>query len=74
MGSVSFPAPGGELGGHLSEPIGPGPWPGVIVIMDLFGLSDDIRDQTDRLAARCREAHRSHQPAGATSTPFQNAT
>jgi carboxymethylenebutenolidase len=51
MGSVSFPAPGGELGGHLSEPIGPGPWPGVIVIMDAFGLSDDIRDQTDRLAA-----------------------
>jgi carboxymethylenebutenolidase len=51
MGSVSFPAPGGELGGYLAQPIGTGPWPGVIVIMDLFGLSDDIRDQTDRLAA-----------------------
>jgi carboxymethylenebutenolidase len=51
MGSVGFPAPGGELKGYLSEPIGAGPWPGVIVIMDLFGLSDDIRDQTDRLAA-----------------------
>jgi carboxymethylenebutenolidase len=51
MGSVSFPAPGGELEGYLAEPIGAGPWPGVIVIMDLFGLSDDIRDQTDRLAA-----------------------
>jgi carboxymethylenebutenolidase len=51
MGSVSFPAPGGELKGYVSEPIGAGPWPGVIVIMDLFGLGDDIRDQTDRLAA-----------------------
>jgi carboxymethylenebutenolidase len=30
---------------------GQGPWPGVVVIHEVFGLNDDIREQTDRLAA-----------------------
>src|SRR3978361_87417 len=48
--------PGGasapELRAHLAvPPAAPGPWPGVVVIHELFGLTDDIREQAGRLAA-----------------------
>jgi carboxymethylenebutenolidase len=36
--------------GHLATPAGAGPWPGVIVIHEIFGLNDDIRALTDRVA------------------------
>jgi carboxymethylenebutenolidase len=51
MPDLSYPAASGELRAYLSIPVGEGSWPGVVVIMDAFGLSDDIREQADHLAA-----------------------
>lgn len=41
----------GPVPGYLAVPAGAGPWPGVVVIHELFGLNDDIRAITDRFAA-----------------------
>ncbi len=42
----------GDVRAHLAvPPIGDGPWPGVVVLHEAFGLNDDIRQQADRLAA-----------------------
>ena len=54
MPSVRVPgaASAPELEAHLAvPPVGTGPWPGVVVVHELFGLTDDIRQQADRLAA-----------------------
>lgn len=51
MPDLRFAASSGELGGYLALPVSGGPYPGVIVIQDALGLSDDIREQADRLAA-----------------------
>ncbi|NCD20585.1 MAG: dienelactone hydrolase family protein [Actinobacteria bacterium] len=48
--------PGGasapELDAHLAvPPVGSGPWPGVVVLHEAFGLTSDIRQITDRFAS-----------------------
>lgn len=50
--SSGSPAAGGSasLGGYLARPPGPGPFPGVVMIHEAFGLNDMTRRHADRLA------------------------
>jgi carboxymethylenebutenolidase len=41
---------GGTMGGYLARPTGAGPWPGVLVFMEIFGVNSHIRDVTERVA------------------------
>jgi carboxymethylenebutenolidase len=45
---LTFPVPSGTLRGYLARPDGPGPWPGVVVLHEAFGLTEDIKRQADR--------------------------
>src|SRR5437016_563208 len=49
---IRYPVASGTLPAHLAVPTTPGPWPGVVVLHEIFGLTDDIRAQADRLAER----------------------
>jgi carboxymethylenebutenolidase len=47
---VEIPAPGGSMPGALYRPAGEGPHPGVLVLMESFGLTAHIRGVAARLA------------------------
>jgi carboxymethylenebutenolidase len=52
MPDITFRAPHGEVPGYLAVPAeGAGPWPGVVVIHEAFGLNADIRAKADHMAA-----------------------
>ncbi len=40
-----------NLTGYVARPSGNGPWPGVVVVHELFGLDDVMRRQADHLAS-----------------------
>ena len=48
--NVTFPGPAGDVFGYYAEPTAPGNRAGVIVIHEIFGLTDHIRDVTRRVA------------------------
>src|SRR3954462_5888815 len=48
---ITFQGQSGLLAGYLAWPEGAGPWPGVIVIHEAYGLNDNIKDIARRLAA-----------------------
>jgi carboxymethylenebutenolidase len=49
--SVTFEAAGKKAQGYLVLPEGEGPWPGVIVIQEWWGLDDHIKSIAGRFAA-----------------------
>ncbi len=52
--SVGYPVNGETASGYLAKPEGAGPFPGVIVIMEWWGLEPHIKDVAERFA---REGH-----------------
>ncbi|MGV2288719.1 dienelactone hydrolase family protein [Trinickia sp. YCB016] len=50
MTEISIPTPHHPLKSYLATPQGEGPWPGVIVLHDIFGLTDVTRNHADWLA------------------------
>ncbi|APE35216.1 carboxymethylenebutenolidase [Nocardia mangyaensis] len=51
MDSIEIASPAGKLDVLLSRPSGQGPWPGVVVVHDGLGVTDDLRGQLEHLAA-----------------------
>lgn len=49
--SVSFQLGTTQLEGYLARPEGDGPFPGVVVIHELFGLNENIKDIARRFAS-----------------------
>ena len=54
MSSIVVPTPSGPVHAHLATPDAdePGPRPGVVVIHEAFGLTDEIREHADRFSGR----------------------
>ncbi len=48
---IQIPDGSAKMPCHLAKPASGGPYPGVIVIMEAFGLNDNIRKIADRFAA-----------------------
>jgi carboxymethylenebutenolidase len=49
---VSFPAGKRNLNGYLARPDGVGPFPGILVIHEAYGLNENIKDITRRFAGQ----------------------
>jgi carboxymethylenebutenolidase len=41
----------GDLAAYRATPAGEGPWPGLVLVHEIFGLDDEMRRHADRLAA-----------------------
>jgi len=50
--TVTFPGHNGDIiSGYVARPLGPGPYPGVVLIMEAFGLVTHTKEQARKFAA-----------------------
>ena len=40
-----------RLSGYVARPAGEGPWPGVVMVMEVFDINDDMRAHAERIAS-----------------------
>jgi carboxymethylenebutenolidase len=50
VADITYAGAGGNLPGYLAVPEGRGPWPGVVVVQDVLGMTANLRQVSDRLA------------------------
>jgi carboxymethylenebutenolidase len=50
MADITYPGADGQLPGYLAVPHGQGPWPGVVVVQDVLGMTANLRQISDRFA------------------------
>lgn len=48
--TVSFTAGQTQFGAYLVRPVGEGPFPGIVIIHEIFGLTENIKDIAQRFA------------------------
>jgi carboxymethylenebutenolidase len=48
--TISFPSGNRQIEGYLACPDGQGPFPGIVIIHEIYGLNDNIRDIARRFA------------------------
>lgn len=49
--NTTYPAPAGPVPAYFAAPTGDGPWPGVVILHEGFGMTRDIVRITNRFAA-----------------------